>query len=1049
MHRKAIYMAVVERRRQTAVPVYVPVVPISNVEQNQQIMRKYERDNKLPRYNIDGVSISMYSWEDMKRTSVANIVNTDPRGEGSVNDARMGPIDTDVRCAYCDQIGIGCPGHNGLITFPRPIYNPLLIRPVISVLNCVCNDCGGLLIDADAARELRFTALSAERRLAALECFCKTLRCMRNRSEISNVRQCKLNPHFLATELKETGQVRYYERRLQDGKIIVNKSGKRELLPIVSETGEKSVLQILDGIQDEDALLLGFEPGSHPRDIIMRGLLVIPNIARPPTYENGALMDSDVTRMYLSVLRAVKVLRQTQPVTTKSINELYCAVKQFFMKPDKKKSRPGEVLSITELVQGKFAIMREIVMGKRNNYGGRTVSGPDPSLKYGQIRIPSVWAEILTKSVRVTQLNIEYIRYLLEQSHVTHFTKRGTAIRRLYKPDVRFDLQVGDRVDRWLQNGDRIVINRQPTLRRQSMMAYEVVLGSQLSIGLHLSYTSPMNNDFDGDENNAWDPQDFEVEAEAEVLLNVKNNIMSSEKNTPIMGLIMNGPTATYLLSAPDIILKAETFGILTAMITASADLPTLRDRCINYGLHPLSGRALLSALLPADLTFHRRGKRALHIVDGILIDGRMTKSHVGPGGSLIQEFWKSYGSERTSAFLTDAPWVLNRWLIEHGFTVGMADIVTTKIDDQGNETDPNASLIEQELAKVYLQVAALGPPLTDTFEENHRRRQLKHYLDVALNVGNTVAKDILSQSTRENSIDVMTENKAGTKGAAANIGQIMGIIGGQFYRGELLQPTITGNTRLLPAFERNDLNPLALGFVASSYERGLTVEEQFFLQAGSREGIMDTSLKTSETGTIQRRMEKATENMVVAADGSVRNTVGVMFQPCYNCGYSTSEMISVGSGALPNLTSFIDVATVFEQLNSKRGWAPAEIVNRINENRTRLQRSGDVDLPPAPTNLTIDPVPVRFNFDLPAITEEVLQTDKINIYEKARLIGTRATQLDNDMPVRPNVDIGDELDPVRIALMEYNAGQLLPLHVIRKYADGTTSAVYPDLAHI
>ena len=91
-------------------------------------------------------------------------------------------------------------------------------------------------------------------------------------------------------------------------------------------------------------------------------------------------------------------------------------------------------------------------------------------------------------------------------------------------------LEVSQVVERYLRDGDRIIVNRQPTLHRQSMMGYHVKLGDEFTIALHMCYTSPMNCDFNGDENNAWDPQDVDVEAEIEMLMNVTNNLMSRQR---------------------------------------------------------------------------------------------------------------------------------------------------------------------------------------------------------------------------------------------------------------------------------------------------------------------------------------------------------------------------------------------------------------------------------------------------------------------------------------------------------------------------------------
>jgi DNA-directed RNA polymerase beta' subunit len=346
----------------------------------------------------------------------------------------------------------------------------------------------------------------------------------------------------------------------------------------------EEVISILDSLPEYVLKTLGFPTGSHPRNMIMKGILVPPVIARPPIYEGGAIHHDQLTHMYVTIVRKVANIASGKP---DAVIELYTAVKQLIFKTEGKKMSMRDFLSIVERIQGKNALLRGLLMGKRNNYCGRTVAGPDPSLRYGQVRLPESWAKVLTKPDKVTYFNIHNLQALLEAGQITHITPVRTGLRKFYDPRFKYRLQIGDKVERWLRDGDRVVVNRQPTLHRQSMMSYEVVLGYQLTIGLHLSYTSPMNCDFDGDENNAWSPQDFEVEAEAEIILDVKQNIMSSEQNRPIMGLVMNSISGAYLLTESTTRIDDDLFAELIGLITNQDVLQSLYARLTKYGVHP------------------------------------------------------------------------------------------------------------------------------------------------------------------------------------------------------------------------------------------------------------------------------------------------------------------------------------------------------------------------------------------------------------------------------------------------------------------------------
>jgi DNA-directed RNA polymerase II subunit RPB1 len=185
-------------------------------------------------------------------------------------------------------------------------------------------------------------------------------------------------------------------------------------------------------------------------------------------------------------------------------NELINAISHFIDNTDGQfhQGQRREFLSIKQRMQGKDGIIRQNSMGKRANFSARTVISPDPSLKFTQIRIPEVMAPFLTRPVKITEFNRERLTELLRMGQVSVLTQiAGPKAGQLQRVNdwlkSKYVPQIGDTLERWLQNGDYILANRQPTLHKQSMVGYEVVLGKPLSIGLHLSVTSQHNADFD------------------------------------------------------------------------------------------------------------------------------------------------------------------------------------------------------------------------------------------------------------------------------------------------------------------------------------------------------------------------------------------------------------------------------------------------------------------------------------------------------------------------------------------------------------------------
>lgn len=978
-----------------------------------------EKYSKLPLLMIHKSVISLFSQEDMlKLAGPIKITNSDLSGIGSVNDPRMGGESCRIPmpCSYCAQID--CTGHYGLIEFDEPIYNPAFIRQIISVLTCVCNDCGGLLITENIIIEKGWINLPFEKRLSEIENYCKGLKkCLRHKPQIGNglIIPCDKNPIFMLSDVKDKGEITHKNRE-EGGKTV----------PMSIST----VITIFNRISPKDSKLMGFNLGNHPINLIMYGCLVPPTTVRPPLMEGTTKREDKLTHMYVGIKKKVDSIRNGKSDS----KELYSLIKQLIFKSETNKLGIKDFKSIIERIQGKEELIRGLSMGKRGDYCGRTVAGPDPSLEFGQIRLPQVWARLLTKRNTVTKFNIKYLQNLFDIGQIVCKISSKTGLRKGILGRKSYKLKIGNVVERWLQNGDRVITNRQPTLHRQSKMAYEVVLGKELTIGLHLSYTTPMNCDFDGDENNAWLPRDFEVEAEAEILLNVKNNIMSSEHNRPIMGLVMNSVTSAYLLTARKNKLPPGLRDELFKLIGGNDRMLNFENRLIKFGVDGNSGASVFSYILPPDFYYNQKG---ILIINGILLSGQLKKSSVGSSHrSIIQDIHKKYGPTLTAKFFTDSARILNKWIMENGFSVGLLDMINNYLDEEvGGEVDLNLKVLNTQLSDIYNKLETLATKLDDPIEENFRQKQITNLSNVTTGIGIKLADDAL---TPNNSIAVMTEKGAGTKGAVANIGQMMGAVGQQFVYSERIQTTITNKTRTLPTFQINDNNPEAHGFIPTSFFTGLSPEALFFLQTGGRPPLLDTSLKTQETGSLQHKMVKAFENVLVAYDGSVRNALGTLFSPIYNSGYDVAAMMMVDN----NLTSFIDIKSLAQELNISNGWIPKDIDDLITENREFLY-----------PNCSIEDNDVEDNQD---ISYNNIKSDNISQhihlitkFEKSRLIGTRAKQLSNGaipiIKLTPEVVNGVDVDPINIALKEYETGNL-NLYIIRQFSDGTLLKIYPTL---
>ena len=511
----------------------------------------------------------------------------------------------------------------------------------------------------------------------------------------------------------------------------------------------------------------------------------------------------------------------------------------------------------------------------------------------------------------------------------------------------------------------------------------------------------------------------------------------------------MNCITSVYLMTKQNNFISPALFDELSKLITNNSKkhLESVDKRLLRWGISKSSGNAVFSLVLPPNFYYNQKG---ILIINGILISGRLKKSSVGPSHrSIIQDLYKKYGSSLTSEFFTNASWILNKWIIERGFSVGLLDMINLYLDnDRKKEVDRNIEVLNKELADIYNKLETLSVRLSDPMEESFREKQITNLSNVTTGIEIKLANDAL---TPDNSIAVMTEKGAGTKGAVANIGQMMGAVGQQFLYSKRIQPSITNKKRTLPTFEENDTNPEAYGFIPTSFFDGLKPEELFFLQAGGRPSLLDTALKTQDTGSMQHKMTKAFENIVIAYDGSVRNAIGTLFSPLYNSGYDVAEMMMIDNQYSNEFSSFIDIKSLSEELNIENGWIPKDLNDRILSQRNKIY--------PNPTPKVSDEIKesikaldeIKEDFNetsdssdfSPRKTSDGQHIYPITKYEKSRIIGARSIQLLEGAKPIISIVPGVDIDPTDIALKEYDTGNL-NIYVIRKSTDRTVNKVFP-----
>lgn len=873
-------------------------------QQKEIILAKTRKRNKnLPVLEIEQISYSLFSYDDLKEQAVFKVKNTNDQGLHSVNDPRSGVVENNQVCRTCHLDNLECPGHYGMIEMNEPFINTMFMRQAVDILVSVCNSCGGNLLTKPILEEKGIMNLNGSARLRAIADASKKVHCRRQHGAIGdNIIACTPNPVYKTSKIREMGKIVY----TYDGKAGSDRD--RDVYDI-----EK----IFDAITEEDAEILGFSNLAHPRRLIVKAIPVIPICARAPAIQDGEMLKDDLTSMYIDIVR--DNIKLGDPTLSEKDRDgfkraMIFKISHMIDNTDAKYAQgpKKKYLGIKGRVQGKEAIIRQLIQGKRVDFSARTVLSPDPNLKFGEIRLPRVWAPSLTYPEEVSVSNIGRLTKLFKAGRITHITpNQGKYEGRKIKVNKRIiaeqNLSFGDVVTRWLQDGDRVVFNRQPTLHKQGIMGYKVVLGDPLTIGLHLSATTPHNADFDGDEGTIHAPQSREAMLEVALLMSINANILNSQNNKNIISVVMDSLTGSYLLTQPDTFIEKSVFSNIIGFLENEDGLATLNERLSKYHLPIYSGRALFSAILPEDFYYR---KNDLMIRDGILVSGVLTSDHIGSShGSIIQVMMKDYGQERTSEFLTDIYSITRQWLDVRGFSVGLDDCFLTG-DDSEIE-------IAKAIQKAKMLVKSMGTKLDNPLEEERREAQIMEYLKGAKALGARISDKNLCDRNAFNSMA-----KSGAKGSVVNIAKITGILGQEFVQGQRMPETISGGRRCLPYFPEDSIAPGARGFCENSFLTGLTPSEFFFHSAGGREGLTDTAIKTAESGSLHHRIVKALEDIKVLDDGSTRNAFGFIYQFIYGeDGFDAGRLETVNTKT-GTFASFINTKRLAGRMNMKYGFS-------------------------------------------------------------------------------------------------------------------------------
>jgi len=904
---------------------------------------------------IESINFGIFSPEEIEKISVCKVNNSKKSGANSVYDLRMGAINNNDICETCNQGPKDCPGHFGCIDLEEEVLHPLYIRHVLPLLKSYCSKCSRLLISKEQIYLKGFNKSKGNARFTKVSEACSKIDiCCHTDSDGKLCGNQQPSIKYNAT----------------DGTISMVYSGKNKNKTsiILSAT---DIRRILDKVVDKDVELMGFDPKMvHPRNFVLSKLLVLPPCCRPFVRADGNISDDDLTIQYMEIVKANNHLSDvsiSEVSRQKHIQTIKFRIHTSF---DNSKGKAKHTTNnqpikcIKGRLTAKEGQIRGNIMAKRVNHSARTVIGPDPTLKLNQLAVPILMSDILTIPERVTNFNMEHLSTLVNTGKVNFvinkkgscfnikkyrsgtrlipgdvimrgknsvdvvtgkekiidgdkIIRNGKPLKNIKYPGKFYKLNIGDVVERHLKDGDVVLLNRQPTLHKGSMMGMEVVLKPYKTFRMNLALTKSFNADFDGDEMNIHSAQSPEAQAELRLLSMTKWNIISPQAGKPNICIVQDSLLGAYKMTLGiQKITKAQFFNI--SMVLDEYKSGGLLKR-INHitkilkekgkPINPYTGMGIVSLLFPEDFIYDKKTdanpkEPVLKIYKGVFYEGTMNKSVLGSSyNSLIQVLCKEYGEDVAARFVDNIQFVTNEWLRIKGASIGIKDCLITGGIKKEKE-------IADTVHKYFIEAESVK---STTSHPGIREIRINAALSKAKDVGLRIAKEALEESN--NFISTIT---SGSKGDMFNITQITGLLGQQNLSGSRVPKQLNNNTRTLNHYPFDNLTPEmeyeSRGFISSSFIRGLSPREFFFHAMSGREGVTDTATGTATSGYMQRRIIKLTEDIKVQYDGSVRDPTGRLYQYMYEGrGYDPSKLVRVDGKP-----QACDINRLVNKLNSK-----------------------------------------------------------------------------------------------------------------------------------
>lgn len=360
--------------------------------------------------------------------------------------------------------------------------------------------------------------------------------------------------------------------------------------------------------------------------------------------------------------------------------------------------------------------------------------------------------------------------------------------------------------------------------------------------------------------------QSIQARNELKRIANVKYQIIGVKDSKPIIGCQQDALSGAFLLTQKDVRIK----GSDAANILCNTSSTTKHELDMDK---EYTGQEVFSHIIPKGINNVKKndkGEIIFQIKDGQLLSGLLDKYSLSvEKNSIIHFIWDKFGPNKTRQFIDDAQKLILNFLMQRGMTISFKDSFLDKDFENKIKKLIDNTVLENKytLTQYENDIDQISPAIIEA-DLNAKMSA------VGTDVGGTIKKNLNVSNL------FWALVSSGAKGNETNLQQMTACIGQQSIEGKRMMKKVEGRTMFY--FHKDDDTPEARGFTRSSLLDGLKGYEAFIFSTAGREGLIDTAIKTAQTGYLQRKLIKGLEDLSIKYDGTNRNSRGVVIQYVY-----------------------------------------------------------------------------------------------------------------------------------------------------------------------